>query len=173
MRRGPRLGVDPGSVRVGVAGSDPDGILASPWVTLARDRTGLSEIAEIAAIVLDRRVVEVLVGLPTSMSGRQGTAATAARAYAVQIARAVAPVPVRVVDERLSTVTAQNRLREAGVKGRKQRRTVDQTAAAVILQAALDAERVSGAPPGSLVDPVPQPDGPAATTDLRRPGPGD
>lgn len=166
VRRGVRLGVDPGTVRVGVAGCDPDGILASPWTTLARDSRALSEIAQIAALVIDREVIEVVVGLPTSMSGRQGTAATAAYAYAGQIAQAVAPVPVRVVDERLSTVTAQARLREAGVRGRRQRRTVDQTAAAVILQGALDVERASGAPAGSLVDPVSQPDGPAAATDL-------
>jgi putative holliday junction resolvase len=168
-----RLGVDPGTVRVGLAGSDPGGILASPWDTVARDPRTLSDIDRIAAIVHERGVFEVLVGLPTSLSGRQGTAATAARAYAVQIARAVMPVPVRVVDERLSTVTAQHRLREAGVKGRKQRRSVDRTAAAVILQGALDAERASGAPHGSLVDPESQPDGPAAATDLGRPGPGD
>jgi putative holliday junction resolvase len=173
MRRGVRLGVDPGTVRVGVAGCDPDGILASPWITLARDPGGLSEISRIAGIVMDRDVVEVVIGLPTSMSGREGNAATAARAYAEQIAQAVSPVPVRVVDERLSTVVAQARLREAGVRGRRQRRTVDQTAAAVILQGALDAERASGAPPGLLVDPGSQPDGPAAATDLGRPAPGD
>ena len=119
----------------------------------------------------ERDAIEVVVGLPTSMSGQQGAAATAALAYAESIAQAVAPVPVRVVDERLSTVTAQSRLREAGVRGRKQRRTVDRTAAAVILQGALDAERASGAPPGSLVDPTSPPDGPAAATDLGRSGP--
>jgi putative holliday junction resolvase len=173
VRHGVRLGVDPGTVRVGVAGCDPDGILASPWTTLARDaRTG-ADVAELVTIVRDRDIIEVVVGLPTSMSGHQGAAAHAARAYAGLIAHAVAPVPVRVVDERLSTVTAQARLREAGVRGRKQRRTVDRTAAAVILQGALDAERASGTPPGSLVDPDPPPDRPAATTDLGRPGPGD
>lgn len=173
MRRGVRLGIDPGTVRVGVAGCDPDGILASPWTTLARDARAGSDVDEIVTIVHERDVVEVVVGLPTSLSGRQGAAAEAAHKYAGVIARAVAPVPVRVVDERLSTVTAANRLREAGVRGRKQRRTVDRTAAAVILQGALDAERASGAPPGSLVDPGTPPEGPAATTDLRRPAPGD
>jgi len=172
VRRGVRVGVDPGTVRVGVAGSDPDGILASPWDTLRRDWVGLLDVAQIAQIVTDRNVLEVLVGLPTSMSGQQGTASRAARAYAEQIAQAVAPVPVRVVDERLSTVTAHARLREAGVKGRRQRSTVDRTAAAIILQGALDAERASGHPPGSLVDPVSQPDGPAAATDHGRPAPG-
>lgn len=164
--------MDPGTVRVGIAGSDPDGVLASPWTTLARDARTASDVDEIVTIVHERDIVEVVVGLPTSLSGRQGAAAEAARAYAGLIAQAVAPVPVRVVDERLSTVTAQARLREAGVRGRKQRRTVDRTAAAVILQGALDAERASGTPPGSLVDPVSPPDRPAAT-DLGRPAPGD
>jgi hypothetical protein len=97
-------------------------------------------------------VVEVVVGLPRSLSGDEGASARAARAYAVVIARRVAPVPVRLVDERLSTVAAHQHLREAGVKGRRQRPVVDQAAAVVILQSALDFERASERPPGSLVE---------------------
>ena len=155
MRRGVRLGVDVGEVRVGLAVCDRDGLIASPVETLRRGR---SDLARIAAEVLEREVLEVVVGLPTSLSGREGAAARAARDYAGQIARQVSPVPVRLVDERLSTVSAHRALHEAGVRGRKHRPVVDQVAAVLVLQAALDAERSSGRLPGSLVDPGPEPD---------------
>jgi putative Holliday junction resolvase len=160
MRRGVRLGVDVGSVRVGLARSDADGILATPVRTVAVVTGSDSHFEEVAAIVSELDITEVVVGLPRSLSGREGPAASTVRAYAVDIARRVAPVPVRLVDERLSTVTAHQRLREAGVKGRKRRPVVDQAAAVVILQAALDGERQSGRPPGSLVVPEPRPDSP-------------
>lgn len=142
-----------GAVRVGLASSDPDGLLATPLETLARGKGSSSDVDGIARIVRDRSVVEVVVGLPRSLSGAEGTSARAARAYAVEIAQRVAPVPVRLVDERLSTVSAHQALREAGVKGRRQRTVVDQAAAVVILQSALDAERASGRPPGVSVVP--------------------
>lgn len=156
MRRGIRLGVDVGTVRVGLASSDPDGLLATPLETLARGKgstthRGRPDLDGIVQIVRDYSVAEVVVGLPRSLSGAEGTSAQAARAYAVEIARRVAPVPVRLVDERLSTVSAHQALREAGVKGRRQRPVVDQAAAVVILQSALDAERASGRPPGMPV----------------------
>jgi putative Holliday junction resolvase len=153
MRSGVRLGVDVGSVRVGLARSDPGGILATPLETVAVNRDSDSHFDEIARNVAELSVSEVVVGLPRSLSGREGSAADTVRAYAVEIARRVAPIPVRLVDERLSTVTAHQRLREAGVKGRKRRPVVDQQAAVVILQSALDGERSSGRPPGSLVEP--------------------
>ncbi len=161
MRRGARLGVDVGSVRVGLARSDPDGILATPLVTVTVVPGSDSHYAEVAAKVTELDITEVVVGLPRSLSGREGSAASTVRAYAVEIARRVAPVPVRLVDERLSTVTAHQRLREAGMQGRKRRPVVDQVAAVVILQAALDGERRSGRPPGSLVVPDPGPEGPS------------
>ena len=151
MRNGVRIGVDVGSVRVGVAASDPDGVLASPVETVSRDGGGAEDLDRIAGIVRERSAIEVVVGLPRALSGVEGSAARAARAYSDEIARRVAPVPVRLVDERLSTVAAHQRLREAGLGGRKRRPIVDQEAAVVILQAALDAERASGRPPGSLV----------------------
>lgn len=160
VRSGVRLGVDAGTVRVGLARSDRDALLATPLETLARDEAGGADLAVIAQHVADLGVVEVVVGLPRSLSGAEGPSARAARAYAVGIARRVSPVPVRLVDERLSTVTAQQRLREAGVKSRRHRPVVDQVAAVVILQTALDAERASGRPPGALV-PDPGPEGPA------------
>jgi putative Holliday junction resolvase len=153
VRPGVRLGVDVGSVRIGVARSDPSGLLATPVATLTRDDARRSDLRRIADLVTEWDVVEVVVGLPRGLSGREGAAAAAARKYAVAIACRVQPVPVRVVDERLSTVTAQRSLREAGVKGRRHRPVVDQAAAVVILQSALDAERGSGREPGSLVEP--------------------
>lgn len=144
---GVRLGVDVGSVRVGLAASDADGRLALPVRTIARRADG-RDLDELASEVRTRAAVEVVVGLPRGLSGREGPAAGAARAYARQLAGAVAPVPVRLADERLTTVAAHRAL--AGVPGRARRAVVDQVAAAEILQAALDAAR-AGAPPGELV----------------------
>ena len=153
VRRGVRLGVDVGSVRVGLAASDPSGLLATPVETLARDPRGGADLRRIAAEVAERDALEVLVGLPRSLSGREGPAAETARGYATRLAARL-PVPVRLVDERLSTVAAHRSLRESGVKGRKQREVVDQAAAVVLLQAALDTERSTGKAPGELVRPL-------------------
>jgi putative holliday junction resolvase len=147
MRTGVRLGVDPGSVRVGVATCDPAGLIATPVRTLERGRGDLDALA---ALVAERDAVEVVVGLPTSLSGRAGPAAEAAEAYAVTLATRV-PVPVRLVDERFSTVGAQRELRASGVDTRRGRSKIDQAAAVIILQGALDAERSSGVAPGRLV----------------------
>lgn len=166
MRRGVRLGVDVGSVRVGVARSDPSGVLATPVETLQRDVRSSSDVSRLAQLVLEWDVLEVVVGLPVSLSGHAGAAAEAARGYADAVAQAVAPVPVRLVDERLSTVSATSALRGAGVAGRRHRGVVDQAAAVVILQSALDAEQASGHAPGSVVVPGPTPDG-SAPEDVR------
>jgi putative Holliday junction resolvase len=142
---GVRIGVDVGSVRVGVAASDPAGALAYPVVTLARDSAGNRDLDELAAIVAERTAVEVVVGLPRSLSGREGPAVAAARDYAAALAERVAPVPVRLVDERLTTVVAEQQLRAAGGGGRSggraRRRVIDQAAAVAILQSTLDAGR--------------------------------
>jgi len=154
FRSGVRLGIDVGSVRVGVAASDPGAMLAAPVETVHRvdDRaTARDDLRRIATLVAEREAVEVVVGLPLSMNGTRGSAALAALDYARAIAAVVAPVPVRVVDERLSTVTAHGQLGSVGVRSRARREVVDQAAAVVILQSALDAERSSGRPPGELV----------------------
>jgi putative holliday junction resolvase len=151
VRPGARIGVDVGSVRVGVAASDRDGLLATPVATLARDADGDGDLRQLAAMVLERDAVELIVGLPRSLSGAEGAAAQAARSYAERLAALVAPVPVRLVDERLSTVTAHQQLRRSGVRERQGRAVVDQAAAVVILQQALDTERSSGRAPGELV----------------------
>ncbi|HEY5183722.1 MAG TPA: Holliday junction resolvase RuvX [Actinomycetes bacterium] len=154
MRPGVRLGVDVGSVRIGLASCDPGGLLATPVETVARGRGDFDRIVGRAA---ELGAVEVVVGLPLSMSGGEGPAAATARAFAAELATRVAPVPVRVVDERLTTVGARRDLAAAGVRGRRGRSVVDQAAAVIILQGALDAERASGSPPGSVVPVVPQP----------------
>src|SRR5690606_1054605 len=105
----------------------------------------------LVTLVREREAIEVVVGLPISLSGREGPSAAAARAYARSLAGKLAPVPVRLVDERLSTVTAEHGLRAAGVGGRSRRKVVDRMAAVVILQSALDAERQVGVPPGQIV----------------------
>ncbi len=148
MRPGVRIGVDVGSVRVGVAASDPAGILASPVTTLRRSSASGTDLDQLAVIVRERNAIEVLVGLPRSLSGREGAAVHLVRGYARELAPRVAPVPVRLVDERFSTVTASRNLRSAGVGSRSQRSVIDQAAAVVLLQAALDNERSTGLPPG-------------------------
>lgn len=153
-RSGVRIGVDVGSVRVGVAASDPSGLLATPVRTLARDTSeAAADLAELGRLVAEVEALEVVVGLPRTLAGQEGPAAVEARQYARRLAVLVAPVAVRLVDERLTTVDAHRSLRESGVDSRRQRAVVDQAAAVLILQAALDAERSSGRPPGELVRP--------------------
>lgn len=155
IRPGRRVGIDVGSVRVGVAASDPAALLATPVRTVAREADDSaatpSDVEEIAELVRELEAVEVVVGLPRSLSGAEGPAAHTARTYAGRLAVRIAPVPVRLVDERNTTVDAHRQLRASGVGGRAQRAVVDQAAAVLILQAALDAERGSGRPPGELV----------------------
>ena len=124
---------------MGVALSDPAPILASPLVTLSRDAKDDSDLDRLADLVTEHEVVEVIVGLPRTLANRQGAAADIAVAYAEKLAGRVGDVPVRLADERLTTVTASRMLSQRGVKGRKQRAVVDQAAAVEILQAWLDA----------------------------------
>lgn len=140
---GRRLGVDVGSVRVGVALSDPRGLLATPLATLRRDERDGSDLHRLAELVTEHEVVEVVVGLPRTLAGAEGPAARAARLYAETLAGLLA-VPVAMSDERLSTVVATRVLRERGVRGRKQRSVIDQAAAVEILQGWLDARRPAG-----------------------------
>lgn len=149
MRPGVRIGVDVGSVRVGVAACDPAGLIATPVQTLRRGR---GDLAALAAVVQEREALEVVVGLPVTLRGGHGPAAQEAERYARELARQV-PCPVRLVDERLSTVGAQRDLRASGVDTRRGRGVVDQAAAVIILQAALDAERVTGTAPGRVIEP--------------------
>jgi putative holliday junction resolvase len=146
LPRGRRLGVDVGKVRVGVAICDPDGILATPVVTVSRDLGAAadsvpSDIAELVRLVVEYEAVQIVVGLPVQLSGTEGAAAIDIRAYAERLAQAVGQVPIVLADERMSTVVATRRLAERGVRGRRQRAVVDQAAAVEILQSWLDAQR--------------------------------
>lgn len=147
-----RLGIDVGSVRVGVAASDASGTLATPVTALRRDSVHDRDLDEIADLAAEREVVEVVVGLPRSLSGGAGPAEAEARRYAKALAARLDPTPVRLLDERLTTVSATAGMRAAGVPGREQRGRVDAAAAAVLLQAALDQERSTGEPPGERVE---------------------
>lgn len=156
MRSGVRLGIDPGDARIGVARSDPTGFLATPVETVPVDRRGRSDLARIRAILdeiaAESDVVEVVVGLPRSLRGGENPATAKVRQFADALARRVKPVPVRLVDERLTTVSAESILREQGRKGADRRSVVDQAAAVLILQHALDTERASGHAPGEMVE---------------------
>ncbi|MDJ1113756.1 Holliday junction resolvase RuvX [Microbacterium dauci] len=148
FRRGVRLGIDPGKARVGVARCDPDGMLAVPVETVPRTEAAAARVAEIVA---EYDAIEVLVGLPISLSGGETASTADARTLAAEIAAAVAPVQVRLVDERLSTVTAHAALRQSGRSQKSSRRIVDQVAAVVLLQQAIDVEKRTGAPAGQAL----------------------
>jgi putative Holliday junction resolvase len=140
-RTGRVLGIDVGTVRVGVAMSDATGTLASPLETLQRAKDG-SDLDRLAALVVEHEVTEVVVGEPRHLSGASGASAQDADAYArALVGRISADVPVHMIDERLSTVSAASSLRASGVDSRRQRPVIDQAAAVVILQSYLDARQ--------------------------------
>jgi putative holliday junction resolvase len=149
--RGRRLGVDVGTVRIGVATSDPDGILATPVETVRRDRSD-KHVRRLAQLVNEPEAVEVVVGLPRTLADRSGSSARDAVELAEQLARRIAPTPVRLSDERLTTVSAQRSLRDAGIRAKGQRAMIDQAAAVGILQNWLDQRRVALAAHGEVGD---------------------
>jgi putative Holliday junction resolvase len=144
-----RLGIDVGTVRIGVARSDLHGTLATPVETVAR---GEGDLARLLAIVAELDVAEIVVGLPLALSGRHTASTGDAVGFAERLA-AAASVPVRLVDERLSTVSAQAAVRSSGKSTKQSRSVIDQVAAVIILQHALDFERSSARSPGVVVDP--------------------
>ena len=149
MRSGVRVGVDVGKVRIGVARTDFHGMLATPVETVAR---GNGDIARILAIAAELDAMEFVVGLPLSMAGTHTASTEDAVGFAGRLA-AASPTPVRLVDERLSTVSAQAALRASGRNTKNSRSVIDQVAAVIIVQHALDFERTAGTPPGVVVDP--------------------
>lgn len=147
MRAGVRLGIDVGRARIGVARSDADGILAVPVSTVPR---GEGDIAEVLARAGEFAALELVVGLPLSLSGDRTASTEDAVGFAERLATE-SGLPVRLVDERLSTVSAQQALHAVGRDARRSRPVIDQVAATIILQHALDFERSSGNPPGELI----------------------
>lgn len=145
-----------------MATCDPAGVLAYPYATIP---AGDAELAAIVALVAELGTLEVVVGLPRSLSGGEGPAALRNRDRATALVRALVAagqeVPVRLVDERLTTVTAARQLREGGRRAKDQRSVIDAAAAVTILEHALASERARGRPPGELVSPPRVPDQPA------------
>lgn len=137
MDTGVRLGVDVGTVRVGVAASDPGGLMAFPVDTVRRSETAP---ADVLAIALEREAICIFVGLPKHMDGREGDSAADARAFAQELAE-LTDIPVRLVDERLTTTSAARAMSSAGKSAKDQRSTIDAAAAAVLLENALDIDR--------------------------------
>ncbi|MCB0950062.1 MAG: Holliday junction resolvase RuvX [Mycobacterium sp.] len=150
--RGRRLGIDVGSVRIGVAVSDPDAILATPVETVARDRHSGKHLRRLARLIEEHQAVEVVVGLPRTLADRAASSAQDAIELADRLAGRIEPVPVRLVDERFTTVTAQRSLREAGVRAKGQRSMIDQVAAVGILQNWLDQRRATLSVHGEVGD---------------------
>ena len=152
LPRGVRLGVDVGDVRVGLARSDLDGMIATPVETLERD----TAVARVIAEAREAEARVIMVGLPRSLSGAEGPAAQKARDFSAELAGALREdtptTQVRLIDERLTTVSAHKALHSSGRKGRKHRQVVDQVAAVMILQQALDTERTTGARAGEQVE---------------------
>ena len=157
MRTGVRLGIDVGKARIGVARSDMHGMLATPVETVARDLSGDVDIHRIAEIAGELEAFEVIVGLPLNLRGERTLSTDDAVAFAERLAaRLVGAAEVRLVDERLSTVSAQSQLRQSGRKTKESRGVIDQAAAIVILQHALDVERNRQQAPGEVVEPAAQ-----------------
>jgi putative Holliday junction resolvase len=154
MRKGRRLAVDVGKARIGLAISDQDGILATPFETVARQASDTDSAAAIRLAVDDYSFIEVYVGLPLSLSGSP----TPSTSDAVRLAHAISDaigVEVRFVDERLTTVSASSNLRLAGKNAKNSRSIIDQEAAAIILEQALAGERVTGSAPGTALETYP------------------
>ena len=129
-----------------MAASDPDGILATPVETVRRDRSG-RHVRRLAELAAELDAVEVIVGLPRTLADRTGPSAQDAVELASKLAevlaRRIASTPVRLADERLTTVSAQRSLRAAGVRAKEQRAVIDQAAAVAILQSWLDERRAA------------------------------
>ncbi len=148
FRRGRRIALDVGSVRVGVASCDPDGILATPLEVVRRGDDDASCVARIAALVEEQSALEIVAGRPRSLDGSDRAAVGAAEEFLHAVAAAV-DVPIRLVDERFTTVQAHGVLQSAGRNSRQRREIVDAVAAVLILQAALDTEKSGGSPAGT------------------------
>lgn len=131
------LGIDPGTKRVGLAVSDSSGTIASPLTVLVRSRSRQHDLAEIARVASEEEVDVIVVGLPLNMDGSRGSSAQAAADLARRLA-SVTDVPVELHDERLTTVTAERSMLDAGLRGQDRRQRVDKVAAAVMLQAWLE-----------------------------------
>lgn len=151
MRRVVRFGIDVGKARIGVARSDPDGLLATPLETVTRDTEGTGHVDRIAQLVAEYSAGELYVGYPLNLRCES----TPSTEDAVRVAREIAAgtgLPVRLIDERLTTVSAARQFQAAGRSASRSRSVIDQAAAVILLQQALDQERASGKPAGREIE---------------------
>lgn len=148
MHPGVRLALDIGTVRIGVARSDALGMLAVPLDAVP---AGDGAWAAVVALVEEWQVVAVYVGLPLHLSGEEGASSSMARGWAAGLAERI-DVPVRLIDERLSTVQAQRALQAGGRSTRQSKSLIDSASAVMVLQSVLDAEARSGEAPGEPVE---------------------
>jgi putative Holliday junction resolvase len=151
MEKGRRLAIDVGSVRIGLAICDPDGILSSPIPALGRSNELMDTLQLVSELVAENSVIEVYVGDPISLSGGQSASTRDAREFAEKLAAQIS-VPIRLVDERLTTVTASAKLRISGKDAKQSRSLIDSASAVEILEQALATIRVAGKAPGQLVE---------------------
>lgn len=153
--QGVKLGVDVGMVRVGLAACDPDGILATPVKTLSRDLKRNSDVKVVVREAAARGACQIFVGLPRTMQGEEKASAEMARSYAEILVSALQAagldIPVHLIDERLTTVSAHQALHRAGMSSREHRKVVDQVAAVEILQHAIDMQRARNGTVGQAV----------------------
>jgi putative holliday junction resolvase len=150
MDRGSRLAIDVGTVRIGLAVSDPDSILSTPLPALIRSKLLTETLQEILSLISDNGVIEVYVGDPLSLSGEETASTQDARQFANQLAE-LTSVPVRLVDERLTTVTASSKLRLNGLNAKAAKDLIDSASAVEILEQALNVSKKSGKPAGLRV----------------------
>jgi putative Holliday junction resolvase len=150
MRSGRRIAIDVGKVRLGIALCDQEGILASPLEAIKRASDTADTISALVELVSLHQAVEVYVGEPLSLSGKETESTNDARMIAVELARCLS-IPVRMIDERLTTVTAAAKLRAAGINSRDSKSIIDSASAVEILESALNLEKSSGIAPGQLV----------------------
>ncbi len=144
------LAIDAGARRIGVARCDAGRIMALPVATVRRNKYG-GHIEEILEVIDEYEVSDIFVGLPLHLSGREGQAARGARALAATLAQA-SGLPVYLVDERLTTVSAHAQLHAAGRDSRQHRQVVDQVSAVMLLELVIETERRTGSTPGELVE---------------------
>lgn len=150
MERGSRLAIDVGTVRIGLAVSDPDSIVSTPWPALIRSKLLVESLQEILSLISENGVIEVYVGDPISLSGVETASTQDARQFALQLAE-LTSVPVRLVDERLTTVTASAKLRLNGKNAKAAKSLIDSASAVEILEQALSISKQSGKPAGLRV----------------------
>lgn len=153
MRAGRRLAIDVGKVRIGIAASDFHAILASGVATITRSDDLSVSISEILDLVAEIQPIEIYVGYPISLSGTSNSSSSDATRFAKEISKGLS-VPLRLIDERMTTITAGNALKLSGRDSKTGRKVIDQIAATVILEQALETERLTGKVPGIALEEI-------------------